>query len=465
MTPHIVIVGAGLGGATLADALASEFEVTVIELPNDKDLGKIINDVGCPANLNPHVGSGLGGSTKYWHNGLIEIEEAIFDSRWPYPKSTLLPYYKKAFELLTGISYSEFKNIASELKDRLNSCKIPPQLLNEGLYYASIRRNVWSYFDLNKRVKVIRAEALSFNIVDDTKVVSLKILNEGKIQNINADTFILSAGGVGTPLLLQGLKLENQSISLKNAGRFYEDHPTSFVAEIEVSTSIYRLWNFKKSAVKGSFRVPMVIVQDGLRIAFQLRPAFYLNARNHIVSMLNDLRNHPFNVGNYFKLFFLWDDIFEIISFKLGFNFPTNKFTLLMVAEQSNTADLSIYKESEDEYISRNWVLSDNYLKTLDSAISKLIETLSDIVTNVRIYPGWHANIGSSAHHSGTARMHLDAELGVCDQHGRVYGLRNLFLCDGSMIPASGTANTGLTIAALALKLADYIKSNNRRDV
>ena len=60
-----------------------------MELPSERDLGAEMEDVGQPVNLNPHIGSGLGGSTQYWHNGLIEIEDSIFASRWPFPKSTL----------------------------------------------------------------------------------------------------------------------------------------------------------------------------------------------------------------------------------------------------------------------------------------------------------------------------------------------------------------------------------------
>jgi choline dehydrogenase-like flavoprotein len=33
-----------------------------------------------------------------------------------------------------------------------------------------------------------------------------------------------------------------------------------------------------------------------------------------------------------------------------------------------------------------------------------------------------------------------------------------LFVCDGSLIPSSGIANTGLTIAALALRLAAHLR-------
>jgi choline dehydrogenase-like flavoprotein len=35
--------------------------------------------------------------------------------------------------------------------------------------------------------------------------------------------------------------------------------------------------------------------------------------------------------------------------------------------------------------------------------------------------------------------------------------MNNLFICDGSVFPTSGNANSGLTTSALACRLADYL--------
>ena len=47
---------------------------------------------------------------------------------------------------------------------------------------------------------------------------------------------------------------------------------------------------------------------------------------------------------------------------------------------------------------------------------------------------------------------------GSCDMKVKVYDFSNVYICDGSAIPASGYSNTGLTIAALAVRLADHLK-------
>jgi choline dehydrogenase-like flavoprotein len=61
------------------------------------------------------------------------------------------------------------------------------------------------------------------------------------------------------------------------------------------------------------------------------------------------------------------------------------------------------------------------------------------------------------AHLVGAARMGSDPETSVVDQFGRTHDIANLFICDGSIMPTQGSANPGLTIMALAARIADYL--------
>ena len=71
----------------------------------------------------------------------------------------------------------------------------------------------------------------------------------------------------------------------------------------------------------------------------------------------------------------------------------------------------------------------------------------------------------SFAHHLGTTRMSTDPRSGVVDPDCRVHSICNLYVSGGSVFPTSGHANPTLTIIALALRLADYLKSQFRRPV
>ena len=66
---------------------------------------------------------------------------------------------------------------------------------------------------------------------------------------------------------------------------------------------------------------------------------------------------------------------------------------------------------------------------------------------------------GHRGHHMGTTRMSPDPRRGVVDQHCRVHGITNLYVAGSSVFPTAGAGTPTLTILALALRLADHIKS------
>jgi choline dehydrogenase-like flavoprotein len=61
------------------------------------------------------------------------------------------------------------------------------------------------------------------------------------------------------------------------------------------------------------------------------------------------------------------------------------------------------------------------------------------------------------AHLVGGCRMGSSAEESVVDADHRVWGVQNLFVCDGSVMPTQGSANPALTIMALASRLAERL--------
>ena len=65
----------------------------------------------------------------------------------------------------------------------------------------------------------------------------------------------------------------------------------------------------------------------------------------------------------------------------------------------------------------------------------------------------------------GTTRMAATPEDGVVDGDCRVHGVQNLFVAGSSVFPTAGNANPTLTIVALALRLADHLKTDGLPDV
>lgn len=464
MKPSLIIVGAGLGGCFLADSLADSWDITIVEFGTHAGaLQQRVKDTDVAAVTYPHLGNGLGGTTALWHNGLIEVDEEIFQQKWPFPKSELAPYYELAYQKLADVSKSAIKKAAEDLRHRLINIGLPESLLAHELYYPRRRMNAWHSLKLSGRVNIVEGEVTALIPSENCSISHVLVKTGGVEKRICADYFVLAAGGLGTPLLLQGLAEKHPTLSLKNAGFHYEDHPSAFVGEVVLDVPLYKLWNYPVIGANGNLRLPLVVKQDGLLVSFQLRPASHLRIgepRTRVVSVLNRLRNEPFNFHSYLKLLTHWDDVLEILSFKFGIRLPTRHYSLLMVAEQPQSTMCAVWREADNPNIYRKWVVTQSYLDSLQKSIHQILDILSNKIKSSAIFPGWPSAIFSSSHHSGTARLSLSPDDGVCDENGCVYGFSNLYVCDGSLIPASGYANTGLTIAALAMRMSDHFRRN-----
>jgi choline dehydrogenase-like flavoprotein len=66
-------------------------------------------------------------------------------------------------------------------------------------------------------------------------------------------------------------------------------------------------------------------------------------------------------------------------------------------------------------------------------------------------------------HQMGGTRMSSDPSEGVVDSDCRVHGYANLYIAGSSTFTTSGWANPTLTIAALALRLADHLAARLSR--
>jgi len=74
------------------------------------------------------------------------------------------------------------------------------------------------------------------------------------------------------------------------------------------------------------------------------------------------------------------------------------------------------------------------------------------------IEPGTSPSYTDASHHMGTTRMSDDPRRGVVDRDCRVHEVANLYIAGSSVFPTAGSASPTLTIVALAIRLADYIK-------
>ncbi|GHO68544.1 GMC oxidoreductase [Ktedonobacter sp. SOSP1-52] len=72
---------------------------------------------------------------------------------------------------------------------------------------------------------------------------------------------------------------------------------------------------------------------------------------------------------------------------------------------------------------------------------------------------GANRNMTFTAHQMGTCRMGNDPKASVTNEHGEVYGVKGLFVADGSLFPAASGVNPMLSIMALVHNNCQYLKS------
>jgi len=80
-----------------------------------------------------------------------------------------------------------------------------------------------------------------------------------------------------------------------------------------------------------------------------------------------------------------------------------------------------------------------------------------------RFEPGsdWQANVRDTYHMMGGTRMAADPGHGVVDSQLRVHGLDNLFVASCSVFPTGGSSNPTLTLMQLTLRLAERFRTTS----
>ena len=100
-----------------------------------------------------------------------------------------------------------------------------------------------------------------------------------------------------------------------------------------------------------------------------------------------------------------------------------------------------------------------------DRLVYRWIDTLkaveSDPVTKVVLKAPTHARgeapLSVVGYGCGSCRMGEDPSMSVVDANGKCHELENLYLADASVFPSCPSVGPGLSVIALALRLADRL--------
>ncbi|WP_254538079.1 GMC family oxidoreductase [Halomarina litorea] len=470
------------------------------------------------ARLNQVRAKGVGGSSLLWNGNTPRLHEKDFEmaSRygvgvdWPLGYADLAPYYDAA-EREMGVSGSDDnphgpprsesfpmpafppshsdgifaraceslgidmasqpKAIASEPYDGRASCSATGvcNACPVGARYTS-EHHVDRAVERGAHV-VDRAQVLELHTDDrGERVVAAEYATPGgERYRQEADVFVLAAGGIETPRLLLLSDSDAHPDGLANGsgavGRYLMDH-----AEIEVratvdeptwqntvgfTTSRSDQFYVPDGPTPGTFALVFLNTAGGgvgehTRKSAAIKQVFGALG-DPGVGTLTDAAADPFNSSTFGDA--LLDGVPESGGNVLGMRAVAE---VLPRPENRVTLDPSTTDNHGRPVPNVSLSYGDHERRTLERAEEVCREVMAELGATDTLVVGYEdSDMGS--HHLGTTRMGTDPATSVVDATGRTHEVENLYVSSSSVFPTGGAVNPTLTIAALALRVADSV--------
>ncbi len=507
----LCIVGAGAAGLTVAmEFLGTSQKVIVLEsgLREPDATGDALNtltSVGLP-----HDGwregriRSFGGTTRAWGGQLVpmrasELEERAWvpESGWPLDVQQLQPYYRRVERLLRteGPPYDE------AVWDRLGIT--PPGFeaadfcVRFSQWAALGRRNfavLWRReLELSDNVLVlldataaaVRCTATG-NHCDSVDIRS----RDGRQATISARSFVIACGGIETARLLLSSEVATGGTVANRSGcvgRFFQDH-VSYVAGTVVPASRKSIQNLFDPRYLGAtmFSAKVEPTEGAMRrhgwlnamghIAFQIPEALgWMELRR----ILRSIQAGRLELPSFDEATAMARGGVELtrliltrVLSKRRRSPDAGAILLLVDTEQAPNADSRVTLDTDVDALGMrrarlDWRITDLEYATLTGFARHLateFERLGLGKINLAGPPDFSRRDTPGAardifHHMGTTRMSRTATTGVTRPDLQCHDVDNLYIAGPSVFPASGIANPTFTALALALRLADHLKS------
>ncbi len=483
MRKTVCVVGGGLAGGIVASTLAARgHPVSLLELGSVAAPLSPSDEVWIPEAVKmPFTrGSGVGGTSNFWHGGLTILDRTDVEGisnldrrvRAPITYDQLLNYYDQAVALVRGNGSYSLGDIESRLDVPIDGFgNIGEAFRVKALLYPDIP---FASSSLIRRAQELHGLQVVPNIEVKRLVNSGSCrityaegidLKTGSFKRFSADIFVLSAGGLGSPKILLNSIGERLPLRQLPIGKFIIDHPTGFVfkAKLRHRMTLRPLFGLARRGYK--IRYGFALNADRLGdVDFRnhilyLRPAISMKdpgTYDVLKRKLVTYKGRSLSPRDMADLVRHADLLFDALNFKYGLSYSTRYVSGLVFSEQFPDDNAQIRKLDNGKF-RITWGVSDNDRRSLEKFLGMFFEHYSKCFENYKIFPRINSRLDSAGHHSGACRMAVNASDGVVDGDLRVFGTDNLFVADGSVLAYSGHANTGLTIAALALKCCDAV--------
>jgi choline dehydrogenase-like flavoprotein len=511
----LCIVGAGAAGITLArEFIGTRSRVLVIESGGLRYSDRVQRlyageNVGLPSYALTYSRFRVfGGSTTRWVAQCRPLDPIDFEARpgiahsgWPFDQRHLGAWYARAGAVcvLDVVDERAWTPDPQEGELQLGNDELEPIRFRFGgtrdfgqAYRQALERS--DNVDVLLNASVVEIEPAS-------DLRSVRALQARTLQNqafqIRAQAYVLACGGIENPrLLLASNRIAPAGIGNEHdvVGRYFMDHPYLTTGRFvplspQHADGPHVIRSFKQAGRNQTFHTGVVLNErirrdeeltgcSGYfirRLASETAPEYFSRGGRswlrlkeflkHRTWAGSDLGGHAWNVvkGHREVGLTVSRRMFEVIRPRFVLAFRT---ILETTPRPDSRVTLAHARDRFGKPCARvDWRITDNDRRGLDrlrQATAKAIESkrLGSLVEDPSVDElGWPNSMEGGKHHMGTTRMHVDPKQGVVDRDCRVHGTANLYVAGSSVFPTSGYANPTFTIVALALRLADHLKT------
>jgi choline dehydrogenase-like flavoprotein len=508
---NVCIVGAGAAGITLArEFIGQPFDVCLLESGSmsshvrTRSLSKGKNIGNSYRPLEHTRSRSFGGTTDVWGGGCEELDDLDFETRawiphsgWPFPKAHLQPFYARARAVcrLPCYAFDEGWEGSFVAHLPLNGNRITKEVLYRsrfthfGKLYGkelSIASNISIFLNANMAEIITNSKA--------TQVTQLRVSTlDGHQFFVKAQLFILATGGIENPRLLLASN-RTQKEGLGNhydlVGRFFMTHPevdsgVFLPSGQSLQSDWYRFYRANRGYPKTTIGLSQKAQGEEtlLNLKATLHATYHESQCHGVASLHYLLKEFSMGRGAFVPIHFghnarmIIKDRLRVVSYMLkravklhSLTRRIDAFYLTNRLESAPNPESRVLLSSDRDHIGLPRVKLDWRLSPMDKwSLRRSHEILSEEITSGGVgqllvqvdkdESSWPTTVVGPCHHIGTTRMDRDPKSGVVDQNCQVHGISNLYIAGSSVFPTSGTAAPMLTIVALAVRLADDVKT------
>lgn len=474
------------------------------------------DDVGVPVSLEGGRLRFFGGTTNHWGGRCAALDDIDFRRRdwiphsgWPIDRAELDPYYVRACKV-AGFSSPWLSDAKTLSYLRVALPSMNQEWLQPFLWHYAPAMKDAPYWRWAKAYGEVLRESSNVRTLlhanfagfstgqDQTRVrsVTVKSLN-GVSATISAKTFVLCCGGIeNARILLLGAEQNGGGFGNGNdlVGRYFMQHtrgPTGLIVSAERMSGVQQQFNILRGADGIEIEVGLALaphLQEKERLLncsavleYQGDPTSGVTAAQDIWRSLLTGRWAP-EMGE--KVGLIAGDFRAFaeglkhrlssghsLALEGSAGVPSRSAIILLDLEQAPDPEsrISLSKDRDALGLRRvqtNWRLGELERRTAARFTGYIAAEFARLgIGRCQMEP-WLQDeripmtnaLHETYHYIGTTRMADDPRAGVVDRNCSVHGMDNLFIAGSSVFPTAGQANPTLTIVALALRLADYLR-------